>query len=176
MTSRERVQQSLNHRQPDRVPVEFGATPTTGMHVTVVEALRRHYGLEPRPVKVNEPYQMLGLVEEDLAQALGLDVDGFGARTTIFGFPNEGWREYRLPWGQAVLVSAHFQTTPAPGGDLLIYPQGDRSAPPSGRMPVGGFFFDSIVRQPPLEEARLDPEDNLEEFGPVSQVDLKHFR
>ncbi|MFH1566729.1 MAG: uroporphyrinogen decarboxylase family protein, partial [Gemmatimonadota bacterium] len=39
-----------------------------------------------------------------------------------------------------------------------------------------GFFFDSIVRQPPLEEARLDPEDNLEEFGPVSQVDLKHFR
>jgi len=176
MTSRERVQQALNHQQPDQVPVEFGATATTGIHVSVVEALRRHYGLEERPVKVNEPYQMLGLVEADLQQALGLDVDGFGARGTIFGFPNENWREYRLPWGQDVLVPEHFQTTDDANGDLLIYPAGDRSAAPSGRMPAGGFFFDSIIRQPPIDESALDPADNLEEFGPVSDQDLAHFR
>ena len=176
MTPRERVQKALNHEQPDQVPVEFGATPTTGIHVTVVAALRDHYGLEQRPVKVNEPYQMLGLVEEDLQQALGIDVDGFGPRGTIFGFPNENWREYRLPWGQEALVSRHFQTTQDDSGDLLIYPQGDRTAPPSGRMPAGGFFFDSIIRQPPLDEAALDPADNLEEFGPVSGEDLDHFR
>ena len=33
-------------------------------------------------------------------------------------------------------------------------------------MPQGSAFFDSIVRQPPIDEDRLDPEENLEEFGP----------
>ena len=56
-----------------------------------------------------------------------------------------------------------------------MYPEGDRSVPPSGRMPKGGFYFDSIVRQEPIDENRLDPQDNLEEFGPISDADLQHF-
>ncbi|MGQ9558921.1 MAG: uroporphyrinogen decarboxylase family protein [Candidatus Oleimicrobiaceae bacterium] len=176
MTSRERVRAALGHRSPDKVPVDFGSTGVTGMHVTCVENLREYYGLERRPVKVHEPYQMLGWIDEDLQQVLGIDVEGLYARTTMFGFPNENWREFRLPWGQVVLVSEHFRTTVDKNGDLLIYPEGDTSAPPSGRMPVGGFFFDTIVRQPPLEEARLDPQDNLEEFVPLSDRDLEHYR
>jgi len=39
-------------------------------------------------------------------------------------------------------------------------------------MPKTGYFFDSIVRQPPIVEERLDPADNLEEFGPFSEDDL----
>jgi hypothetical protein len=42
-------------------------------------------------------------------------------------------------------------------------------------MPVGGFFFDTIVRQPPLDEARLDPADNLEEFRPLSETELAFY-
>jgi hypothetical protein len=57
-----------------------------------------------------------------------------------------------------------------------MFPEGDRSAPPSGRMPKGGFFFDTIVRQPPLDEGKLKVEDNLQEFGPISTEDLEHFR
>lgn len=176
MTSRERVRAALDHRSADKVPVDFGSTGVTGMHVTCVENLREYYSLERRPVKVHEPYQMLGWIDEDLQQVLGIDVEGLYARTTMFGFPNENWREFRLPWGQVVLVSEHFRTTVDKNGDLLIYPEGDTSAPPSGRMPVGGFFFDTIVRQPPLEEARLDPQDNLEEFVPLSDRDLKHYQ
>lgn len=176
MTSRERVRAALCHRNPDKVPVDFGSTGVTGMHVTCVENLREYYGLERRPVKVHEPYQMLGWIDEDLQQVLGIDVEGLYARTTMFGFPNENWREFRLPWGQVVLVSEHFRTTVDKNGDLLIYPEGDTSAPPSGRMPIGGFFFDTIVRQPPLAEARLDPQDNLEEFVPLPDRDLEHYR
>ncbi len=176
MTSRERVRTALAHRSPDKVPVDFGSTGVTGMHVTCVEKLRGYYGLERRPVKVHEPYQMLGWIDEDLQQVLGIDVEGLYARTTMFGFPNENWREFRLPWGQVVLVSEHFRTTVDKNGDLLIYPEGDTSAPPSGRMPVGGFFFDTIVRQPPLAEAHLNPQDNLEEFVPLSDRDLEHYR
>jgi len=43
-----------------------------------------------------------------------------------------------------------------------MYPEGDQSAPPSGRMPSGGWYFDAIVRQPPIDEAALNVEDNIE--------------
>ncbi len=44
--SRRRVLDALNHGQPDRVPVDFGACAVTGMHVSCVAALREHYGLD----------------------------------------------------------------------------------------------------------------------------------
>lgn len=176
MQSRERVLSALAHREPDRIPIDFGSTPVTGIHASVVAALREHYGLERRPVKVHEPYQMLALVEDDLQQALGIDTDGVFARDTLFGFPNEGWRPWRTPWGQELLVSQHFRTTQAPSGDVLIHPQGDVAAEASGRMPASGYFFDAIVRQPPLDEDRLDPEDNMEEFQPIAEEALAHLR
>ena len=176
MQSRERVLSALAHREPDRIPIDFGSTPVTGIHASVVAALREHYGLERRPVKVHEPYQMLALVEDDLQQALGIDTDGVFARDTLFGFPNEGWRPWRTPWGQELLVSQHFRTTQAPSGDVLIHPQGDVAAAASGRMPASGYFFDAIVRQPPLDEDRLDPEDNMEEFQPIAEEALAHLR
>jgi len=175
MTGKERVLAALNHKEPDAVPVDFGATAVTGMHVNCVIALRERYGLEKRPVKVHEPYQMLGLVEDDLQRALGLDVEGVFAAETMFGFRNENWKPWRLDDGREVLVSEHFRTTKDANGDTLVYPKGDLSAPPSGRMPKDGFFFDTIVRQDTIDESRLDPADNLEEFGPISEADLAYF-
>jgi hypothetical protein len=175
MTSRERVQTTLAHREPDRVPVDFGGTTVTGMHALVVERLRAHYGLERRPVTVPVPYNMLGLIEDDLAKAMGLDFVGVLSRNTNYGYPNENWKEFRTPWGQVVLVSGHFQYTTDTNGDLLTYPQGDVTAPPSGRMPPSSFFFDTIIRQEEIVEEALNPEDNLQEFGPLSDLDVAHF-
>jgi uroporphyrinogen-III decarboxylase len=46
-------------------------------------------------------------------------------------------------------------------------------------MPKGGYFFDCIIRQEPIEieggEEKLNPEDNTEEFGPIQQVDLDYL-
>jgi len=175
MTSKNRVLTSLAHRQPDAVPVDFGSTAVTGIHAAALAALRAHYGLEKRPVQVYEPYQMLGLIEEDLKRVMGIDVEGIPAPETLFGFRNENWKCWRMDSGLEVLVSEHFQTDKTPEGDTLIYPKGDRTVPPSGRMPKNGFYFDTIVRQEPIVENRLNPEDNLEEFGPVSSRDLDYF-
>ncbi|MFW5870039.1 MAG: uroporphyrinogen decarboxylase family protein [Candidatus Sumerlaeota bacterium] len=176
MESKARMRQTLNHKETDRVPVDFGSTAVTGMHVTCVSALREHYGLEQRPIKVCEPYQMLGLIDDDLREALGIDTVELPAPTTMFGFPNENWEEWKAPWGQDLLVSEHFKTTTDARGSILIYPEGDTKAPPSGCMPAGGHFFDSIIRQEPIDEANLKVEDNLEEFGPLSEADIAHFR
>jgi hypothetical protein len=175
MTSKERVLAALDHRQPDRVPMDFGSTGVTGMHASCVAALRGYFGLEKRPVKIHEPYQMLGLLEDDLQRALGIDVEGVFPRKTMFGFANRDWKPWRMPGGLEVLVSEDFRVTLDSNGDILIYPEGDRSVAPSGRMPRDGYFFDSIVRQPPLDDA-LNPDDNLEEFAPISDADIQYFR
>ena len=173
--SRRRVAEALRHRQPDRIPIDFGSTSVTGIHVECVAALREHYGLEKRPVKIHEPYQMLGLIEEDLRLAMGIDTVGVFPRKTMFGFPAERWKEWNFR-GLDVLVPEDFRVHAEPNGDLLIYPEGDVSAPPSGRMAEGSAFFDSIVRQPPLDEDRLDPEENCEEFTAVTADDLAYIR
>lgn len=175
MTGKERLKKTLNHETPDRIPVDFNATGVTGMHVTNVAALRDYWGLEEQPVKVWEPYQMLGWLDDDLLDALGIDVQGLFSRTTLFGFANQNWKEFRTLWGQEVLVPGDFNTTIDSNGDLLIYPEGDLTAAPSGRMPVNGFYFDTIVRQNHFDEANLNPTDNQEEFKPISEADLAHF-
>ena len=165
---------TLNHKQPDRIPIDFGGTAVTGIHASCVAALRDYYGLEQRPVRIHEPFQMLGLVDEDLQDAMGLDVTGVFPRNTMFGFPAEEWKRWQFN-GQEVLVPGDFNTTVDANGDTLIYPEGDLTVPASGRMPRGGYFFDSIVRQDPFDEEKLNPEDNMEEFGPVVQEDLDHL-
>jgi len=179
MTSKENITRALAH-EDGPIPMDFGSNAVTGMHASVVAGLREHYGLESRPVKINEPYQMLGEIEPDLQDALGTDVDFIYPHKTMFGFKNEGWKEWRTPWGQDVLVPAGFVTTTDAKGDTLIYPEGDTDAPPSGRMPEGGYFFDTIIRQEPLtgamgEDEELNVEDNLEEFKPLSDEDLAYF-
>ncbi len=173
MTPRGKVLNALNHTSGP-VPVDFGSTAVTGIHVTAVQTLREHYALERRPVKVAEPYQMLGLVEDDLIEALGVCTTGVFAPKTIFGFPLGGWKEWRAPWGQDLLVPGDFRVVEKEDG-VYIFPEGDTSAPPSGHMPTSGLFFDTIVRQPQFKEEELNPEDNLEEFGPISEEDLAYL-
>ena len=177
MTSRECVMATLAHEEPDRVPVDLGGSAVTGMHVSVVYGLRQALGLdEPgTPVKVVEPYQMLGEIEPDLMDALGVDVVGLSAPKTMFGFLNEGWKPWTTFGGTPVLVPEGFNTDVEPNGDLFLYPEGDESVPPSGRMPDGGWYFDSTRRQPPIDDDNLHVEDNLEEFGPISDEDLAYY-
>ncbi len=146
------------------------------MHCSCVEALREYYGLERKPVIVHQCYEMLGYIDEDLKRAIGVDAESIIPRNAMFGFPNREWKLWQTPWGQEVLVPGSFRTTKNKDGDIFIYPQGDTSVPASGHMPNSSFFFDTIIRQEPIDETKLDPSDNLEEFGPISQDDLQYYK
>jgi len=174
MNSRQRVEAAINHQQPDHVPLDLGGSPTSGMHVSSVYKLRQALGLDG-PVKVIEPYQMLGQIDADLLDALGVDVVALEGPGTFFGFKKENWKPWTTFDGTPVLVPECFNTEPEPSGDILMYPEGDRSAPPSGHMPKDGFYFDTIIRQPPINDANLNVEDNLEEFGPASDELIDYF-
>jgi hypothetical protein len=166
LTGRQRVLRALNHQPADRVPIDLGGTNCSGAHVSVIAKLRQALGLD-KPgtrVKVVEPYQMLGEMAPDLRQALGIDVVNLPNRTNMFGYENAGWKPWRTFDGTDVLVPADFNLDPQPNGDILMYPQGDKSVRASAKMPKGGYYFDSIIRQRPIDDAKLDPADNLEEF------------
>jgi hypothetical protein len=174
-SSKRLVRDALAHRA-GRVPVDFGSTSVTGIHISVVAALRDHYGLAPGPVRVWEPGQMLGEVADDLREAMGVDCVGAPPAATGYGFALEGpWREWRCPWGQVVLVPAGFQTRTSDEGDVFLFPAGDTTAPASGHMPASGYFFDTIVRQGPIDEDNLNPEDNLEEYQLLSAPAIAHW-
>ena len=174
--SRENLQKTLNHQQPDRLVVDFGASPVTGIHVRMVEQLRAHFGLDRGPVKVTEPFQMLGEVDDDLQVAMGVDVIGISPSSDMFGNPLKDWKEYRTPWDQVVLVPGTFTVKVDDKGDTLLFPQGDDSVPPSAKMPRAAYFFDAVNRQGTLEESRLNPEDNVEEFTLMSADDLEYWK
>lgn len=175
-SSKEDFISTLNHRQPSRVVVDFGSTPVTGIHVVIVEKLREYYGFEKRPVKVIEPYQMLGEIDDELIKAMDIDVIGFPGEKNMFGISNTNWKAHRTVWGQEVLLPGEFNYTVNENGDLLIHPEGDTSVPPSAMMPKNGFFFDALDRQTPIDDSQLKLEDNLEEFGYVTEEDLMYWK
>ena len=128
-------------------------------------------------MKVIEPYQMLGEVDDELADVLGTHVHGIISRKNMFGIPqDEGWKEFRTFWGQTVLVPEKFNTSTADDGSLLIYPEGDTSVAPCAKMPTKGFFFDAIIRQDPVDDNKLNVEDNLEEFSLITEDDLLFWK
>ena len=49
MTSRERVMTALNHREPDRIPRDFGGTSTTSLHIQAHSRLKQFLGLKGGP-------------------------------------------------------------------------------------------------------------------------------
>lgn len=174
--SRENFIKAINHQQPDRVVVDFGSTPVTGIHVLIVEKLRHYYGLEKRPVKVIEPYQMLGEIDADLIREMNIDVIGLFSAKNMFGVPNDDWKVHKTLWGQEVLFPGNFNYTFNSNGDILMYPEGDTSVPPSGIMPKSGYFFDALDRQGPVDESTLKVDDNLEEFSLLTDQDIEYWK
>jgi uroporphyrinogen-III decarboxylase len=176
MNSLERLTTTLAHKQPDRVCVDFGSTLVTGISVIAVTKLRKALlGEDDYKVKVVDPYQMLGEIDPALQEALGADVLPVTGSKTLFGFEDKDWKPFTMFDGTEVLVPGNFNVTESERGGWLIYPEGDTSVEPTGWMPQSGFYFDALCRQDPIDESNLNPEDNLEEFGPLSEEEIHHF-
>ena len=96
MTSRERVLAAINHQQPDRIPIDFGATGQTGISVCALKRLRDYLGLPHKDLDVFEIVQMLGVVDEDLRQVMKSDVIGMNHPEDSLGVPYTRSEERRV--------------------------------------------------------------------------------
>lgn len=172
MTGKEKLKAALNHEEA-LVLFDLGGLNTTGMHCIVMEKLREFYGLEKKPVTIIEPSQMLGHMDADLADCLGVETELVWGSRNCYGFKGEDqYKEWRTPWGQVVLVPEEFRTTVDAKGDTLIYACGDLDYPAAGRMPRGGVYFDNEDRAPAYDEDNYDINDNLEEFQVFAEGEI----
>jgi len=176
MTSRQRIRKAINHEMPDRIPLDLGSTTVTGIQASTYAKLRKVLGLKDQPVKVVDPFQMLAQVDLEVIDKLGIDTIGLWLPTTKFGFKNENWKPWRLFDGTEVMVPGKFNTTTDNEGNIYMYPQGDTSISPCAKMPKGGYYFDNIVRQEPIDEKDLNPEEWVrQQFSILSDEMLKYL-
>lgn len=74
MNSRERLQLALNHREPDRVPFDLGATVLTSIHHQSYRALRSYLGLPDLDPRIVDIVQQIVAVDDDVYEILKCDV------------------------------------------------------------------------------------------------------
>jgi uroporphyrinogen decarboxylase len=96
VNSRERVLTALNHREPDRVPIDFSGHRSSGISAVLYPKLRAYLGLPPRPVRVYDPIQQMAIVDEDVLDLFGVDTIELGR---AFALKDEDWADWVLPDG-----------------------------------------------------------------------------
>lgn len=176
MTGKKKFKRAVN-REEGPLLIDFGSFPTTGIHCSIVEKLRDYYGLEKRPVKIQDSQQLLGFIDNDLKEAMGIETETIWSPVATYGFRTDGsYKEWRTPWGQEVLVPEDFNTTTNDKGEVFIYACGDMDYPPAGVLPKDGYYFSHIIRGGEFDESTYDVTDNFEEFGPLPESTLDFLR
>lgn len=146
MTSRERVIAAIAHRQPDRVPVDFGAMRSTGITALAHTKLRKHLGLTGI-VKVYDLVQQLALPEDDILNRFSADVIDLGR---AFLTEDTDWHEWRLPDSSPCLVPYYFNPELQDNGDWMVR---DESGDIIARMAESAFYFSQTIH--PLADIEL---------------------
>jgi uroporphyrinogen decarboxylase len=83
MNSRERLRTAINHQEPDRIPLDIGATVVTGIHWQAYKNLREYLQLsDEKEIKIMDVVQQLAVVEEDVRSFLKVDVSNVTPRSS----------------------------------------------------------------------------------------------
>ncbi len=124
MTSYERVKATLEHREPDRIPFDLGASVLTGINRHAYVRLRKYLGLPEKELLLVDPMQQLARVDEDLLSLLDVDVDCVDpdapAGSTLARSPvveGEYWKmvdEWGIGWKMPVEGGHYFDMTDRP--------------------------------------------------------------
>ncbi len=162
MTSRERVLAAVNHRTPDRVPIDLGGMKASGIAIGAYQGVRDALGLEG-PTRVIDPRFMIADVQEDVLRRFGCDVLPLDATMVSAALaPESDWVRRRLFSGREALFPPDTGIEEDPDGSwVLLDADGKRT---SFRMPRGGHYFDDTAFNTP--GSTIDPW----QFRPVAEV------
>ena len=137
MNSREKVLASINHIEPDGLPVDIGATPSSGISAVAYTNLNQYLGFTNSRTLVYDIVQQLAQPEDAFLDHFRIDAVDLG-RT--FNDRDEDWVEDVLPTSEKrVFLPAWFKPVKRPNGSWdALDAEGDRIA----TMPIGANFFD----------------------------------
>jgi len=121
MTSRKRVLAALNHRQPDRVPIDFSGHRSSGIAAIAYPELRKFLHLPPKPVRVYDMIQQLAIVDEDVLDRFGVDTIEMGRG---FLLEESHWKNWILPDGTPCKIPCYINVEKRPDGWHLLADDG----------------------------------------------------
>ena len=139
MNSRERILAAINHMQPDRIPVDLGATPSSGISVVAYRNLINHLGMGHLKNQVYDVIQEVTQPEMELLDHFGVDVLDIGRE---FNTADDYWQPLELIAGTPALYPKWFNPVRQPDGSWFAP---GKSGEFIGRMPVGATFFDQLI-------------------------------
>jgi uroporphyrinogen decarboxylase len=161
MNSRERVIAAINHQEPDRVPIDLSATPSSGISAIAYGNLVKHIGRPNLPVQIYDVVQQLAQPDMAILDQFGVDVLDIG-RT--FNDQPADWRPVTMANGGAAFYPKWFHPTRMDDGSYQTYDDGGKRM--LSRMPIGATFFDQTYF--PYVDGFPDSYDNLDaEMGRI---------
>ena len=137
ITSCERILAAINHQQPDRVPVDLGATPSSGISAIAYSNLIKYIGRDDLPVQIYDVVQQLALPDMSILDLFGADVLDIG-RT--FNAHAIDWSPVTMANGAAAFYPKWFRPSRMPDGSYQTYDDDGKRM--LSRMPIGATFFD----------------------------------
>ncbi len=161
MTSRERVLATINHQTPDRVPIDMGATPSSGISAIAYSNLVKHMGMPELPVLIYDVVQQLAQPDMKVLDHFGVDVVDIGR---MFNDKPNDWIPVKMANGADAFYPKWFNPVKLDDGSYATYD--DDSKTMLSRMPVGATFFDQTYF--PYENGYPENYDNLDaEMGRI---------
>lgn len=117
ITSRERVLRAVNHREPDRVPIDLGGHRSSGIMAIAYDRLKQHLGITSGHIYVYDLVQQLAIVEPAVLDRFGVDTIELGRG---FALHDEDWHDWVLPNGRPCKIPAYLQPVRV-GDDWHVY-------------------------------------------------------
>jgi uroporphyrinogen decarboxylase len=136
MTSRDYILQTLNHREPAKLPLDLGGTPSSGISAIGYNKLKAALGIDDKNNKVYDVVQQVTQPELNVLDALGVDVLCLGR---AFNDRPEDWYDISLADGSLAQYPAWFRPRRGSGGVFEYY---DETGELLAKMPSGATFFD----------------------------------
>ncbi len=167
MTSRERVMAAVSHKQPDYVPLDLGATPSSGISAIAYNRLKKHLGMTGGHTKIYDVVQQVVYPEQEILDRFGVDVIDIGR---VFNDGPEDWYDVELADGSIGQYPSWFHPQKQENGDWLVY---DSENTLIAKMPVGATFFDQTYF-PYLDDYPDDYSDLDHQMGKVLWSALVH--
>jgi len=168
MTSRERILAAINHHEPDKVPVDMGATPSSGISAIAYSNLLKHINRTDLPVWIYDVVQQLAQPDNAILDMFGVDVIDIGR--TFNASPTD-WQPVTMANGADAFYPKWFRPEKQPDGSYLTHDDDGKTV--LSRMPVGGTFFDQTYF--PYVDGYPDSYDGLDaEMGRILWARYAH--
>lgn len=136
MTPRERVLASINHQNPDTLPMDLGSNVSTGISGQAYGKLKEYLGITTGHNRIYDVVQQVAQPEIQVLDIIGADCLDVGR---VYNTADEDWYDVTLSGGIPAQWPSWFRPRHNPDGSYDYF---DSEGTHIARMPKGGMCFD----------------------------------